>query len=866
MGKTTVVDTFVAQVGQDHGHKSKNRRSSLTPSPLHPFTLSSPLVARGQCLEQYGQGEAYLPVLAALEQLCRAPGGQQVIEVLSRYAPLWLVQMPALVAGTELAALQQRVLGATRERMLREIAAALEALAVERGLVLVLEDLHVSDHSTVELLAYLAQRREWAPLLIVGTYRLAEVVVRGHALRGIVRDLQVHGQCQELRLELLTAPEVGEYVTRRVMRGAVPRGVVEQIHQRTDGNPLFMVTVVEYLLEQGLLHEVDGQWQVKGDLERAGIPESVQQMIEKQLDGLSVEEQRMLEAASVAGVDFSTAAVAAALESAVEPIEERCAELARRGHFLRAGAVSEWPDGTMATHYTFVHALYQNVLYERMTGGQRVRLHRRIGEWQETAYGRRAGEIALELALHFERGRNYERAVEYHHQAAQTALRRSGYREALAHLTTALALLKALPCTPMCLQQELKLHLALGPALMAFKGLTVPEVEVAYTRARALCEQTGDTAQLFPALWGLYMFHILRGEIHKARALGEQLLAVAQQQQDPVLLLEAHSSLGISLFWLGELTAAQVHLTQGIALYNPQQHHALASLYGGWDPGIACLVDGVLVLWLLGYPDQATKRSTEALTLASALSHPYSLAGTLDWTAMFHQLRREEHATRERAEAAMALATEHGFPAWGMIATFLRGWALAQQGQEEEGLTQLRQNIVAWRSAGSGWGQPYWLALLTEACRKAGQIEEGLKVVAEALAMVEKTGECVFEAELYRLKGELTLQSRTSHRQVQSKSRASQDKSKGKNPQSPIRNPQLEEAAACFRRAIAIARRQEAKSLELRAVMSLSRLWQRQGKQQEAHQMLAEIYGWFTEGFETADLMEAEALLEALSH
>ena len=356
-----------------------------------------------------------------------------------------------------------------------------------------------------------------------------------------------------------------------------------------------------------------------------------------------------------------------------------------------------------------------------------------------------------------------------------------------------------------------------------------------------LCRQEGKPTQLFPALGGLWQFYCVRAEYQKGREIGEQLLTLAQTVQDPALLLVAHDALGQTFHWLGEFVLAREYLQQSIARYDPQQHRSLAFLLGGEDPGVACRSFAASTLWFLGYLDQALPRQREALTLAHELSHPFSLAVALGAAAVLHQLRREGHLARERAEALITLSTEQGILFWGAIGTIQCGWARAEQGQIEEGITQIRQGLIAYQATGAELWRPYFLALLAEAYGKVGQAEEGLTALAEALTVADKTGERFYEAELYRLKGELTLQSNSQ------------------SPESPTR-----EAEECFLKAIDIARGQSAKSLELRAVMSLSRLWQPQGKREEARQMLAEIYGWFTEGFDTADLKDAKALLDEL--
>jgi predicted ATPase len=379
-------------------------------------------------------------------------------------------------------------------------------------------------------------------------------------------------------------------------------------------------------------------------------------------------------------------------------------------------------------------------------------------------------------------------------------------------------------------------------------------VEKAYARARELCRQVGETPQLFHVLLGLWAFYLVRAEYKTARALGEQLFTLAQSTQDPVLLVWAHVALGESLYYVGEFALARAHMEQGIAFYDPQKHR---SPYGVQDPGVSCLSYAARVLWLLGYPDQALKRSHEALTLAHELSSPFNLAHALDFAAMFHQLRREGQATQELAEKAITLSTEQGFQLWLTLGTNLRGWALAEQGQKEEGIKQMCQGLSALRATGAELGQPLRLALLAEAHGKAGQAEEGLSALDEALAMADKNGERAYEAELYRLKGELLLRMGEWER-----GRMGENEKVTHSPTLPLTRSSPEE---CFQKAIEIARRQSAKSWELRAVMSLSRLWQQQGKRGEARKLLAEIYGWFTEGFDTADLQEAKALLEELS-
>jgi len=428
-------------------------------------------------------------------------------------------------------------------------------------------------------------------------------------------------------------------------------------------------------------------------------------------------------------------------------------------------------------------------------------------------------------------------------------------------------LLKRLPDTPERVQQELRFQIALGPALIITKGYAASEVERAYARARELCQQSGETSQLFPVLVGLHRFYQARGDFRSARELGEQCLTLAQHAQDPILLVEAHRAMGTTLYFLGEFTPARTHLEQSIALHDPQRYHALASSYV-LNPGVSCLSYGAWTLWFLGYPEQAVQRSQEAIALAHALSHPFSLGIALVFAALLHQLRQDAQVARERAEAGLTLSTAQDFVPSLAVGMALRGWTLSEQGQGEEGIGQMRQGIATWRATGAEVQVTHLLALLAEAYGKVGQAEEGLNVLSEALSLVHKTGECNCEADLYRLKGELVLPSGV-------RSPASAEKSRVGITHHGVTIAEAgtvgrahpteeDEAEECFLKAIDIARRQSAKSLELRAVMSLSRLWQRQGKKDEARKLLAEIYGWFTEGFDTKDLQEAKALLEEL--
>ncbi|HSF30639.1 MAG TPA: AAA family ATPase [Candidatus Tectomicrobia bacterium] len=841
LGKTTLIDAFVEAVGRD-------RRL---------------WVGRGQCIEHYGAGEAYMPVLEAFGGLCREPEGQKLVQCLAQHAPTWLAQMPGLVSASDLEALQRQVMGATRERMLRELATAIEVFTDAQALVLVLEDLHWGDYSTLDLLTMLGRRREPARLLVLGTYRPEDVLRQAHPLQIVQHELHIHGRCETLPLTLLTEVAIAAYLTACFPGLPMVERLAHFVHQRTDGNPLFMVNVVENWLAQGILVERDGLWTLPAGFEAlpAGVPESLRQMIAQRLKQLSAEYLQVVEAASVAGAEFSAAAVAAALSQEVAWVETSCTHLARQGQLLRLSGERAWPNGVVATCYSFIHALYQEVVYNQVPAAQRVNLHRRIGEGLEAGYGTLASDIAAELAMHFERGRDARRAITYLRQAAGNTLRRYANREAIEHLTKGLALIHNLPETPERTREELDLLIALGPALMAARGYGALEVERTYAQALRLCQHGGETSQIFPVLVGLQRFYLLRAELQTARELGERLLTMAQSARNVALLLTAHYRQGPLLVFQGEFALAREHMEYGVALYDAQRSRSHIFLHGD-DAGVGCLSYLALALWFLGYADQALERMHAALARARELAHPFSLAYALIAAAWLHQYRREEQATQTYAEEALALSRQQGIPLREAQGTIMRGWALTAQGLCEEGIAGMHQGLEAFRATGAELNRTYYLLLLAEAYGQRGQVDAGLRALTDALAGVHRGRERWWEAELHRLKGELVLQRRGTAGLKLAPMRTLVRAGATVNVHG--RAPQEAEAKACFRQALHVARRQQAKSLELRAAMSMSRLWQQRGQRTKARQVLAEVYSWFTEGFETPDLREARGLLAEL--
>ena len=722
-----------------------------------------------------------------------------------------------------------------QERMLRAFSNYVRARSLGQPLVLVWEDLHWADSSSLNLLETLLSLAGEAPLLLLLVFR-----PEGERIRVFHQQaMENHGEgYQVLKLAPLTRDESTQLVQNLLRIENLPAETRQLILDKAEGNPFFLEELLRALIDAGLVVRWGEQVIATQAIKDMVVPDTLQGVIAARIDRLPMQDKRALQTASVIGRVFQHRVLTymAEQERASDYLDASLSELQRR-EFIRLREVEK-------QEYIFKHVLTQDVTYHSLLIAQRKVLHKVAGEAIEALFPDQLDELAATLAYHFEKAEVPDKAVAYLQQAGDRAVRLSAHEEAIAHLTKGLELLKTLPDTPECIQQELALQVALGVPLISTKGYAAPEAEKAYARARELCQQVRETSQLSPVLRGLWGFYNMRAEYQTARELGEQLLTLGQSVQDPALLLEGHRALGMTLFVLGELTSAQAHLEQGIALYDPQQHRSHAFLYGQ-DPGVAYLSQAAWVLCLLGYPDQAMKRIHDALTLAQELAHPFSLAGALFCAAVVHQLRREGGAAQERAEAAITLSTEQGFPFFLTMGTILRGWALAEQGQLEEGISQMRRGLVAYRATGAEWVRPHYLALLAEAYGKRGQAEEGLTVLADALAVLDNRGERRWEAELYRLKGELLL--------MQGEDES--DTSAGLSTR----------VEGCFRQAIDVARSQSAKSLELQAMMSLSCLWQQQGKPEEARKLLAEIYGWFTEGFGTADLREAQALLKALS-
>jgi predicted ATPase len=808
IGKSRLVQVLQEQVAAEP-------QAWLTPcqcSPYHQHTALYPWIDLMERVAlRFEREESPQQKLSKLEGFL-VQYGLPLAEAVPLFAALLSLPLPADYVPLPLSPEQQK------QKTMQALLTILLRIAAQQPVLFVMEDLHWVDPSTLELLSLLVDQGPTARILALWTFRpdfSSPWMGRAHLT--------------QVTLPRLPRRQAAEMASRVAHSKTLPAEVMEQVVAKTDGVPLFVEELTKMVLESGLLQEREECYELTSPLPPLAIPSTLHDSLMARLDRLTTV-KAMAQLGATLGREFSYA-----LLQAVAPWDEGTL---RRGLHQLVEAEFLYQQGLPPeATYRFKHALIQDTAYQSLLRSTRQQYHQRIAQVLAEQFPETAETQPELLAHHYTEAGLTEQAIPAWQRAGQHASERSAHLEASSHFTTGIEVLKTLPETPERLQHALTLYSALGAALQMAKGNAAPEVEDAYTQAYALCQQVGETPQLIPVLLGLWRFYAVRPQLHKARELGDRLLRLAQRADDPTLTVIAHHALGFTWCSLGAFPAARQHLEAGIARYTPDQRRAPVFRIGQ-DLGVGCRANAARTLWLLGYADQAVARLHEALALAQELAHPFSLAFAWCWGAFVSQFRRNVGAVHEQAEAAVALATAQGFPQWAAMGTSLRGWALAMQGQGTEGMAQVRQGLTAWRATGAVLNVPYLCTILADVAAHLGHPDDGLQGLAEAHTLVEQHEERWWEAEVHRLRGVVLLR-------------------QAETPQT--------EVEAWLQRALDVARRQEAKALELRAAMSLSRLWQCQGKRQEAHALLAPIYGWFTEGFDTADLQEAKALLAELA-
>ena len=818
IGKTTLVESILTELSRGD----------------RPYWI-----ARGRCSERLAGTEAYLPLLEALQGLLHGSTGEAVARIMKRTAPTWEAQLAPFAglrqaAGQDLAAIP----GASQARMKLELATLLEELSRLSPLVLFFDDVHWIDPSTVDLLAYLGNRISALRLVIIVAYRTSELLLGKNVFWSVQLDLEARGACREIPLDFLTRDHIAEYLALEFPGHAFPAAFPAMVHAKTEGSPLFMVDLLSYLHDHGAIAQPQGRWQLAESvptIER-GLPESVRSMIQRKLAQLAPADRRLLLVASVQGQEFDSAVVARVVSRDPAVVEERLEQLERLHTLVRRVSQPEVAGRRPSDRYRFVHVLYQNALYASLTPTRRASLSAAVAEALLAFRGGDASAVASELAMLYEAAHDASHAAHWFVLAAENALRLFASQEAAALASRGLELLAGLPDTPDRARQMLALEIILSVSLAATKGWAVAEVEAAYERARTLCDQIGEPSQRFRVLAGMWRVNLVHARLRTAVEMGRELLRLAVALGDEALQVEAHHALSYPLNHCGEHVAASEHATRGLTLYDP--HHFYSnSLLLTQDPGVECYSQSARALWVLGYPDQSLAHTRAALALAQELAQPNSLAWANVAAGILYQLIRDPARSLERWQEAVRISREHGLAQLVVWGKPWQGWAVARLGRHREGIAEIREGLAELRAIGTDVTRPQCNALLAELLTEQGDVDEALAVIADAEAVVQKWGAGYYEAELCRLKGEALLA--VGGREA--------------------------DAEASFLKATDIARRRSAKSFELRAVLSLSRLWQQESRGADARRCLTDTYAWFREGFDTPDLRDAKKLLEELS-
>jgi len=807
IGKSRLVDALGAEL-----NRKDCTRITLRCSPYHTNSALYPVIAHLERVLRWQREDDAEVKLAKLE------------EALRDFSLALDEAIPLLAALLSLPLSEDRYppLNYTPQQQKQQTLDAIVAWLLEEAerhpVLQVWEDLHWADPSTLELLALEIEQAPTAPILNVLTFRPDFVPLwsqRSHMM--------------PLTLNRLERPEVEALILHHAGGKALPEEVVEHVANKTDGVPLYVEELTKAILETDLLREQKDRFELTGSLAKISIPTTLQDSLMARLDRQpTVREVAQL--GSVLGREFTY--------EMLRPIATMKEANLQKGLELLVDAEMLYQRGRAPNaKYIFKHALVQDAAYQSLLKRTRQQYHRQVAELLEVRFPETVETHPELLAHHYTEAASFDQAISNWQKAGQRAIARSANAEAVNHLSRGLALLKELPESPQKVEQELMMELALGPALVATYGYADPRVRSAYDRAWELCQRIGDRPHAFIVLRGRQLHEMLAGEVPKARDLAEELLDLAEAERDSASLVGGRHALAQTSFYLGDFTAAQTHADAGIATYD-RSEHTFPNWPGG-HPGEQCYIWSALATWMLGYPSRAHQLIEEAIALASGEeSSPFSLANTLAFAALIHVLRREPPSAQARTEASMKICLEQRIPFWLEWGRVVHGWALAAQGQDEEGVGEICRGIEAFRALGSKGLTALLLTLQAEVFAGLGRRAEALSAAVEAFDMMEINKGPWWEAEIHRITGELVL--------------AKHDDSAA-------------EAENSFSQALDTARQQKAKSLELRTATSLARLWLARGKADEARELLAPIHDWFTEGFDTLDLKDAKILLEELS-
>ena len=802
--------------------------------------LESPRIIHGDCVEQFGAGEPYLPIIEGLTRLLRGPTNERPVGILAKYAHSWVMHIPDFPRRSAIA----DAAGPRPDRMAREFIDAIEALSHERPVVLLLEDLHWADRSTVELIDRIARRRDEARILVIGTYRLEEWADQESPLSCTRHELLAHGLCHQIRLSPFSEEELSQYLTQR---GAWTdlTGATRELQRWTGGVPLFVNILIDHLIDTKRLTLTNSGWTLIGSVQKDPplIAPTIRDLIDDRVRRLSPDEQRLLEAASVAGHSFFAAPIAAALRVGLEQAEHAFESLGRRHQFV-ARQNADDPSDVVAAKYAFLHSLYQHVIYERLAPTTQMDLHREMGLFLEPLHASGREDLSTELAMHFERARDFKRAAFYYEASADTALARGANYEAHRSALRVLDQLAKLHPDSERDRQELNVKLKICAAVSNISTMADPQVEHAYREALTLCERLGDDAQVIPALLGIVRFHAVRGNVETSRRLAERALTISRATGDPVLRVQALHHVAVADCSEGRFTRARAYATEAIDA-SREIPSAAALLTSGFHTGPAALTVQSWASWFLGYPDQAYGSARDAVALATELSHPQTLAFTQAYSAVTCEWCGIGDQSQSWAEASLALAKKCELPFAIAFVEGVLGWILGRRGSVQ-GADAVSRSIQLQSSIGVNLWIPVMSAWLAENLLHAGNVSGAGIAIDEGLKVARQFGITQYDAELKGLRAEVLAATARD---------AASAVSPGVHGEAP------EELA---KQSFSIAAAQQARSLQLRAAIRLLRLATTNTRFDEAYDLLSDTYGSFSEGLATPDLLEARALLDSV--
>ncbi len=816
IGKTSVLEDFLAEL---------------------PIRGEYPVIGRGRCSQRLAGEEPYLPILEALESLLHPHAGSGFAGVMKAIAPTWygLVAQDSVITSSS-GEPREAAPATSQERMKREFSALCQELSRSQPLILFIDDLHWADISTIDILNYVAGRFSEVRLLALGSFRPSDMALRGNPFLGIRNDLQSRGLFQEVALPFLAAKDVERYLELEFPKNNFPADFASVIHSKTEGSPLFMADLVRYLRDTGGIVEAQGTWTLAHGLSEAPrhLPASVRGMIQRKIEQVDERDLKLLLVASIQGHEFDSAVVAEAIEIDPAEVEDRLDVLERVHVFVRRGEESEFPDRSLTLNYQFVHVLYQNALIDSLQPTRRAALSGRVARALVARYRDQVAAVAARVAVLFEAARDFSACAQYFYIAAARSAELFAFREALSLAERGLNAVSALPEGPARKQQELVLQMMKGIALRSTSGWATQQIEDVFTKARQLCQDMDDPPELIPVLWATTLFLLIRGELIACRERGDELMRQAERSGVQSYIMAANHLAGVVREFIGDMVESSRLLERCRELHNPAEGRINAATYGQ-DPGTLGRAMSARPLWALGYPDRAIERATETLAIARSQKMPTVIAFALVVIHGIHLYRGEAAEALAIGEELVALCREYELPQEAAWSKGFQGYALYLLGRHSEGINVLKESLAEQKAISAGLVRSAFLALLADALRQSGHVEEGLQAIEEGFAHSESNFEGGYVAELHRVRGELLL-----------------------------RRGDTEAAEASLRKALDYASKQQTKSFEIRTATALAKLLLAQGKRDEARGILTPVYDWFTEGHNTADLVSARTVLSEI--